>query len=118
MSNFKHWLKEQHPEVLDEGWVKKLALGGALLGTGIGVGCSSEQPKDCKLQSSQITSPDAGDFIPNHSSVTSDQAKRKVDIDLGNPDPGVRSQEDLKKIKTFHDKIKDFEARKKRIFKY
>jgi hypothetical protein len=36
---FKEWLETTHPEVLEEGWKdwgKKVAIGGALLGAGLG----------------------------------------------------------------------------------
>lgn len=38
MKTFEEWIKEEHPEALEEGWMKNLAVGGALLGAGMGVG--------------------------------------------------------------------------------
>ncbi|MEI8270270.1 MAG: hypothetical protein WCG45_02785 [bacterium] len=35
--NFKEWLETQ-PEAIEEGWMKNLAVGGALLGAGMGLG--------------------------------------------------------------------------------
>ena len=38
LQKFEEWLKETHPESLEEGWMKNLAVGGALLGAGMGLG--------------------------------------------------------------------------------
>lgn len=41
MKTFEQWVSETHPEFLDENWktwTKNAALGGALLGAGVGIG--------------------------------------------------------------------------------
>jgi hypothetical protein len=38
MKTFEEWIEENHPESVQEGWMKNVALGGALLGAGMGIG--------------------------------------------------------------------------------
>lgn len=42
LPQFKEWLIEAHP--LEESWLKNVALGGAMLGTGLGIGSYMNQP--------------------------------------------------------------------------
>lgn len=38
MKKFDEWLREKHPEHYDENWMRNIAMGGALLGAGMGIG--------------------------------------------------------------------------------
>lgn len=66
MKTFEEWIKEEHPEALEEGWMKNLAVGGALLGAGMGVGgmmrgpAQQGNPQQAVTQQAQ-QNPQAGD---------------------------------------------------------
>lgn len=135
MLKFNDWLAKNHPETIEEGWMQNLALGGAMLGAGMGIGCSRENPEACKpdkIQSMSVTSPDAADYFSKSSSQefamsdpskmsdsdfqSWDQARRGVAMANGNADPGAMSRDDYAKRKAVNDKFKKAEERKKRIF--
>ncbi len=40
MKKFDEWLRERHSEHYEENWMRNLAMGGALLGAGMGIGAS------------------------------------------------------------------------------
>lgn len=55
MENFKEWLKKED-EKLEEGWMKNLAVGGALLGAGMGLGRmqNNAQPEQGQQPQAQV----------------------------------------------------------------
>ncbi len=66
MKKFEDWHKEK--ESLEEGLMRNLALGGAMLGAGMGVGCSDGTCKTNptkSIPSSSVTSDDAKDYLQN-----------------------------------------------------
>lgn len=78
MQNFKKWILENSTEPVEEGFMKNLALGGALMGAGMGLGGmmngnkttdqSLNRNPDKFIQSSSETSPDASEFFNNKTS--------------------------------------------------
>jgi hypothetical protein len=45
MKTFEEWIAENHPEAIEEGLLKNLAISGAMLGASCGVmGCNQSQP--------------------------------------------------------------------------
>lgn len=69
MQSYKEWVSENHPESLDEGWGKNLAVGAAIMGAGMGLGrMTKSNPQDKKINSYSVTSPAAASYLNNDSS--------------------------------------------------
>lgn len=80
MQTFEEWLELNHPEILDESWRdfgKKVAIGGALLGAGMGLGRGTAP--DDRIPSMSVTSPDATKFLPSSQEEQPNQASNKMD---------------------------------------
>lgn len=65
MKKFNEWLEAEHPEILEESWFKNLAMGGALVGAGLGIGHEASGKDNDKISSSSVTSPEAAEFFPS-----------------------------------------------------
>lgn len=82
MQTFEEWLELNHPEMLDESWRdfgKKVAIGGALLGAGMGLGRGTVPSRtDDRIPSMSVTSPNAANFLPSSQEEQPNQASNKM----------------------------------------
>ncbi len=99
MKKFTEWVQENHPE-LDEGWAKNLAVGGALLGAGIGLGratqTSNSAPNAPQQKISWLQQKKAemarvkADMLRKTQGLKPGQSRRFIQ---GEPQPGIGSRD-------------------------
>jgi hypothetical protein len=85
---FRDWLVIKHPEAIDEGWGKNLAMAGGLAMGAMGAtGCSGgncPRPDD-RIQDTEYVSPDAGQYLSG-GQAQQDDSDRIKDSEYTSPD--------------------------------